>query len=236
MTPTITFIKNHWQMILIITLIYTLWQTDIIQPIRVLIVFLHELSHAIATVVTGGEVVEFAVWANESGHVMSRGGNRFITLTAGYLGSLLFGVLFFLVAVRTTWDRALLGLFGATMIFVALFYIRHSYPFFFAIITGGLMIAIAWFLSNQYSDLILRIVGLTSIIYVPYDIFSDTIRWSRIRSDARMLAEEFGGTTVMWGGLWLVVSLIVIGLCLRFGLPSSTNITFKKAVSEKTIN
>ena len=35
MTPTITFIKNHWQMILIVTLIYTLWQTDFVQPIRV---------------------------------------------------------------------------------------------------------------------------------------------------------------------------------------------------------
>jgi hypothetical protein len=64
------------------------------------------------------------------------------------------------------------------------------------------------------------------MIYVPFDIFSDTIARSGIRSDAYMLAERFGGATVMWGGLWLVISLAVIGACLRYGLGERSNIGF----------
>ncbi|WP_272874415.1 hypothetical protein [Pseudaestuariivita rosea] len=39
-----------------------------------------------------------------------------------------------------------------------------------------------------------------------------------------MMAQTFGGTTMMWGVLWLIISLIVIGLCLRNSLRSPSNI------------
>ena len=55
---------------------------------------------------------------------------------------------------------------------------------------------------------------MTNLIYVPYDIYSDTIERSELRSDAFMLAEEFGGTTWLWGGLWLAVSLILVAITL----------------------
>ena len=86
------------------------------------------------------------------------------------------------------------------------------------------MLAIARFLPRDYSDLILRVIGLASMIYVPYDIFSDTIQRSYLQSDARMLAEEFGGPTMMWGALWIVLSLCVLALCLRYGLGADSNI------------
>jgi hypothetical protein len=66
------------------------------------------------------------------------------------------------------------------------------------------------------------------MIYVPYDIFSDTILRSNLRSDARMLAEEFGGATVIWGGIWLVISIAVIAVSLWRGLGPASNITFRK--------
>ena len=74
------------------------------------------------------------------------------------------------------------------------------------------------------SDLVLRILGLASMFYVPQDIFSDTIARSHLPSDARILAEEFGGPTVLWGGAWLLISLAVIALTLRFGLGQTSNL------------
>ncbi|MEL6840809.1 MAG: M50 family metallopeptidase, partial [Pseudomonadota bacterium] len=106
--------------------------------------------------------------------------------------------------------------------------IRDLFALFFTIGTGVAMLVMARFLGHAANDLALRVMGLSSMIYVPYDIFSDTIARSNLRSDARMLAEEFGGTTMMWGGLWLVLSLIVIGWCLRYGLGTSSNIRFRK--------
>lgn len=83
----------------------------------------------------------------------------------------------------------------------------------------------ARFLEHSANDMALRVIGLSSLIYVPYDIFDDTIARSTQRSDAYMLAEAFGGTTMIWGGVWLVASVVVILWCLRSILGQSSNIT-----------
>ena len=48
-----------------------------------------------------------------------------------------------------------------------------------------------------------------------------------------MLSEQFGGPTMFWGGLWLVLSLTVIALCLRYGIGQSSNLTFGEASQEQ---
>ena len=197
-------------------------------PLKILVVFLHELSHAVATLLTGGEVLDFHIASNQSGHVLARGGNRFLVLTAGYLGSLLIGTVLLIAALRTDADRWITGGLGLLMLLVAALYIRTGFALSFTIATGAGMLVIAYRFGHGVNDLLLRLIGLSSMIYVPYDIFSDTIRHSKMRSDARMLADEFGGTAAIWGGLWLIVSLIVIGLCLRYGLGRASNIPLRR--------
>lgn len=217
-------LRGHWQLIALTTLLFALWQTPVVAPLKILIVYLHELSHAIAVLVTGGSVESLTVDANQGGLVISRGGNRFLSLSAGYLGSLIIGGLLFVAAVRTRADRAFLGILGGVMLLTTLLYSREVFAVGFGLAAGAAMLAIARFLPRDYSDLILRVIGLASMIYVPYDIFSDTIQRSYLQSDARMLAEEFGGATMMWGALWIVLSLGVLALCLRYGLGADSNI------------
>ncbi len=207
--------------------VFACWQTAAIVPLKILIVFFHEASHAIATLLTGGEVVSLSVSADQGGLVLSRGGSRFWTLTAGYLGSLLIGVTLLIAATKTTWDRQVMALTGIITLVIAGFYVREVFALGFTIGTGVAMIAAAAMLNHSINDMILRVIGLTSMIYVPYDIFSDTIARSNLRSDARILAEEFGGTTVMWGGLWLVISLIIIWWSIRRILGRSSNLTLR---------
>jgi len=66
------------------------------------------------------------------------------------------------------------------------------------------------------------------MIYAPLDIFDDTIRRAHLRSDARILAEQVGGSTMLWGGLWLLISVAVIAITLRYGLPQNSNITLPR--------
>lgn len=225
------WIKGHWQLIAITTLVFALWQTPVMVPLKILVVLLHELSHALTNIITGGEVVSLTISPQQGGLVMARGGSRFLTLTSGYLGSLLIGVALLLLALRTDLDRFVMALIGVALLLVAALYVRELFALAFTIGTGLAMLATARFLSHQINDLILRVVGLTSMIYVPYDIFSDTISRSYMRSDARMLAEEFGGTTMIWGGLWLMISLVVIVWCVRRGLGPSSNITWRDATT-----
>lgn len=217
-------LRGHWQLLVLVGLVFALWQTPVIVPLKLLVVFLHELSHAATTILTGGDVISLSVSAEQGGAVWSRGGSRFLILSAGYLGSLLIGVALLFVAVKTHADRTVMAGFGALMLLVAVLYVRESFALMFCVGTGVAMIAMARFLPRDVNDLVLRVIGLTSMIYVPYDIFSDTIARSGLQSDARMLAEEFGGATVMWGGIWLVISVVVIVVALRKGLGAASNI------------
>ncbi|MEQ6247797.1 M50 family metallopeptidase [Sulfitobacter sp. HNIBRBA3233] len=211
-------LRYHLPLFAILAVIFALWQTPAVLPVKVLIVFLHELSHAIAAWLTGGSVLEISVNPAEGGFTVTRGGNAVAILTAGYLGSLLIGVGLLVVALRSDADRLVLGIFGAVTLFVTLFYVREPFAALFCGASGLVLLAIAVFAGHRSSDLVLRIIGLSSVIYVPYDIFDDTIARSALPSDARVLSETFGGPTVVWGGLWLALSLAVIAWSLRHAL------------------
>ena len=216
--------RGHWQLLCLVAAIFALWSTPLVTPLKILVVYFHELSHALAALLTGGSVERINVSPAQGGFAEIRGGNRFATLTAGYLGSLLLGVVLLLLALRSRWDRVVMGLLGAVTLLVTALYMRDLYTIGFGIVTGGLMLATAWWLPRALNDLVLRVIGVTSMIYVPYDIFDDTIRRSGLRSDARLLAEEIGGTTVIWGGIWLVVAMVVIVASFRWGLGPDSNI------------
>lgn len=210
--------KQLISLLIVLTGIFFFWDNILLYPLKVLVVFFHESSHALMTIFTGGEVKELAVTARQGGHVISRGGNRFLTLTAGYLGSLLWGTLIYIVAARTRIDKLAMFILGTVIIGIAVIFVSNRFGLGFSLLTGFVMVVLGIKSNEKINDFILRVIGLTSMIYVPLDIYSDTIARSHLRSDARMLAEEFGGTTVMWGGLWILLSLIIIIFTLKWGM------------------
>ncbi|MFT6121445.1 MAG: hypothetical protein ACJAXK_003409 [Yoonia sp.] len=115
-----------------------------------------------------------------------------------------------------------MALCGIVILVIPGLYFRELFTLSFAIGTGVLMLLAARFLGHTANDLFLRVISLTSMVDMPFGVFSDTIARENLHSDARMLAEEFGGTTQMWGALWLLISIAVIVCC--FGLDRSTNL------------
>lgn len=202
----------------IVTAIFIFWSYPVLYPLKLLVVFFHESSHALITVLTGGEVLELMLDAQQGGHVISVGGNRFLTLSSGYLGSLVWGIVIYLLAVRTRFDKPLMGALGASIIGMAFFFSSESFAMTFSIIVGVVMMASAYFVPMKINDMILRVIGLTSMLYAPLDIYSDTIQRSHLRSDAFMLAEEIGGSTMLWGGIWISISVVLLALTLYVSL------------------
>ena len=84
----VNFFKGHWQLMSMTAVIFLLWDYSVMIPLKIFVVFLHEASHAFATLLTGGEVLELSLSPRQGGHVLSRGGNLFLLVSAGYLGSL----------------------------------------------------------------------------------------------------------------------------------------------------
>jgi hypothetical protein len=210
--------KQLIYLILLLVLILICWQYPILYPLKLLVVFFHESSHALATLLTGGTVSELVINHQQGGHVISRGGNQFIIISAGYLGSLLWGVAIYAASVKSHYDRAIMAVLGISVILITVLLSRSLFSWLFGLLSGAAMLLIAKYLSDEYNDFALRLIGLTSMMYAPLDIYSDTISRSDLESDAYFLAEEVGGTSLLWGSVWILISVIVIFYCLKWTL------------------
>jgi len=191
-----------------------LWQTAWILPLKTLVVFFHEVSHLLTALVTGGDVLEMRIVPQQGGSVLSRGGMPFLILMAGYLGSLLFGVVLFEFADATQLDRWVVGALGLLLAVLTVLYMKGWYGWGFGLGSALTLMLFAGLLGHAANDVLLRVVGLMSMMYVPLDIWSDTLARPGLMSDARMLAIAYGGTAQLWGALWLLVSALVIGFTL----------------------
>ena len=120
-----------------------LWDTFVVYPFRLFVVFLHEISHGLAAVVTGGSVVSIGLSFDEGGVCVTRGGWPFLILNAGYLGSLLWGALFLLLGGRRTRARAAIAVVGAFTLAVTLVYVRTLFGFFYGLLTAFLLLTVA---------------------------------------------------------------------------------------------
>lgn len=66
---------------------------DVLWPFKMLVIAFHESGHALCAMLTGGKVESVSLSPDQGGKTTFRGGKKFITLPAGYLGSSLIGAL-----------------------------------------------------------------------------------------------------------------------------------------------
>lgn len=202
--------KELGGLLALMLVVVVLWNTALLYPLRILVVFFHELSHGLAAVATGGSIVRMSLVMEEGGLCVTMGGSRFLITSAGYLGSLVCGGTILVLAARTKHDRHVLGSLGGLMVLVALFYVRPvlSFGFGYCLVSSAAMIAIAVYLSPAVSDYLLKVIGLTSCLYAIFDIKSDVLDRPECRSDAWHLAQYTGLPTWFWGILWIAIAAL----------------------------
>ena len=202
------FFKRYIAILLVFIGIVLLWNTNVIYPLKIFVVFMHEVSHGLAAIATGGSIVEIQINPQQGGYARTLGGSRFWTLTAGYLGSLLCGGIILLLAARTHFDKTVSVLTGIGMVAISIGFGSDMFTYLFGIGFGVILIVFGLFLPEVVNDWLLRIIGLTSCLYAILDIKSDVLDRSNLKSDARMLAEETGIlSTEGWGLLWIVIAI-----------------------------
>ena len=197
--------------------VWFLWDTPFVYPVKLFVVLLHEISHGLATLATGGRILAIEVTPLEGGLCRCPGGNAFLSLSAGYLGSLLWGGLMIWGAERfptlSSWFSAVLALTvgGMTLLFA-----QQSFAVAFGLAFAAALLAVAWRASAGVNRVLLTALGLTSCLYAVLDIKSDILDRPELRSDARMLAELTGVPTLVWGGLWIGIALLFCVVLFRW--------------------
>ncbi len=208
--------------LLLALLVYLFWSTIFVWPLRLFVVLLHEVSHGLAAVLTGGRIVSIELSPAEGGLCTTAGGWPFVISSAGYLGSALFGALFLVLGVRgkPRTHRTITALLGAALLALTLVYVRSAFGFAYGLVAGALLLAVARWLPEGASSFVLRLLGVTSLLYAPWDIASDLILRSVPASDASALARMTGIPALAWGVLWLAASLLIAGRAVRLGVRS----------------
>ena len=195
--------------------LWLLWNTPVVYPLKIFVVLLHEVSHAIAVVASGGAVTGITLDPYQGGATHFVGGSAFLALNAGYLGSLLWGALLFTAAqsgrVRSDWVN---GAIGGIVIALTIFFVRGWFGIVFGIVFGLAMVIVSREASRTLNRRLLWVLGLTSALYAILDIKSDVLDRPDLRSDAAVLGEMLGVPTLVVGFVWIAIALAFSGWLL----------------------
>jgi hypothetical protein len=196
--------------------LWFLWNTFFVYPLKIFVVLLHEISHGAMAVATGGTIQRIIVTANQGGVCECPGGSPFLTLSSGYLGSLLWGAAILWAARgRGKTPQIASAVIGVIVIGVTLMNVGNWFGLLFGVTFGIAMIMAGRQLPAEGNAALLTVLGLTSCLYAILDIKSDVIDRPGIMSDARMLEDYTGIPTLFWGILWIAIALAVSGWLFR---------------------
>ena len=199
-----------------------LWNTIFLYPLKLMVVLMHETGHALAALLTGGSVLRVEVNALQGGVTYTSGGNRFIILSAGYLGSCFIGASILWSASHKTMSKYIAELFGCIIILITIFWVRDLFTFIFAVSMGSFCMLLGWKVKGPWEKLFMQFLGTVCCLYAVIDIFEDILVRSFVKnpdgygkSDAEALAELTMIPSIVWGAIWIVIAIAVFFLTIK---------------------
>lgn len=210
-----------------------------VYPIRLFVTFVHESSHAIMALITGGSVASLTIASDGSGVVYSAPSSMLgllLTSTAGYLGTTAFGVLLLYLIRKNVSSHKVLFSMGAllgviTIVFGVVFpvfnFLSLRVPFSSIAFTvaAGLVLAVGLMALALYSSprianfavgflavqcLLNALTDLKTLFFINAPLIGDNIS-----SDAGNMATATGIPAIVWTVIWIVASLGFIYLGFR---------------------
>ena len=216
-----------WQCFLMTTVFY-LWSSPIIQPVKVMVVLFHEMSHGLTAIATGGKVLNILITPDEGGSCETEGGIPALIVSAGYLGSMFFGGLLLYLS-RFRGCLPVVYTFLTLTVSTAIFTVLHEpYPRTFATGLAATFIFLGLLAPPFLGSFFLRVLGTVSCLYSIFDIYWDVLATrpagEPIENDAVAFASITGVDPQLVGGLWLVLSVIyfiaIVKIIVRQGAPA----------------
>lgn len=209
-------------LLVLIVLVALLWNTLLVYPIKLFVVMLHEMSHGLMAIAFGGQIIEIQISQHIGGYclytISPTFWSEFMTASAGYLGSLFWGSMILVSAVKSEQDKYITLVIGLILIILS-YFVLQSGEFFGTAMTFGLglfmLIAFKYF-SVFFHDLWLKFLGITSCAYVILDIKGDLIDNSNIGSDADAIARLTGIPSVLVGITWMIIAILIMFVVLRY--------------------
>ncbi|MBD0372733.1 MAG: M50 family metallopeptidase [Pyrinomonadaceae bacterium] len=208
-------------------------------PFRIFVTFIHEGGHALAALLTGGSVLSLSVHTDASGLTMTtKGGllSQFIISSAGYVGAMTFGVLLLFLIRRAVAARLVLT--GSALFILLLTFVfglwkpmvnafdpnvqMSAIPF---TIAAGLVLSVGLLLLARYANarvasFFVSFLAVQCVLNAVLDLknlfFMSSPFGPEVHTDAINMANATGIPSMFWAILWIVVSLTLLSMAMRF--------------------
>lgn len=185
----------------------------ILYPFKLFVTYIHEASHGIAALVTGGRFLKLTMEWDTSGLAYTAGGWRILVISAGYLGSSIFGGLLFLVAFRKGWEKPILLGLGIFFLACTILFARN----FIALATGfifGITFLVLIKYSNKLVTIFIGFLAIQNCFYAFIDLlnlFNLSVS-TNINTDAVSMSQEITKGLLpapFFVLVWLIMSIII---------------------------
>lgn len=212
----------------------------LVYPIRLFVTFIHESSHAIVAVLTGGAVQSLTIAADGSGLTYTAGNGllgALLTSSAGYLGTTFFGILLLYLMRRNVSSHKVLFCLGGfvglvTLIFgvicpaLNLFSLNVGFSSLaFTIAVGTLLAvglcALALYGSTRVANWTVAFLAIQCLLNAISDLktvlfINSPLAGSDIQNDAGNMAAATGIPGFLWVFVWIAIAVFMIVVGLRF--------------------
>ncbi|RTR33220.1 M50 family metallopeptidase [Shewanella atlantica] len=195
-------------------------------PFKWLESYFHELSHGLATLLTGGIVSHIQLFPNGAGLCFSQGGWPVVIGFSGYFGAALWGYLIFILA---TWPRGIrmsFAMLGSAVIVTALLWGRDLLTISILACLAVLFLLPLKLSRNRFLGSGLRVMALMIMLNA---LASPTVLLGlNGKGDAAMLATQTWIPGWIWVMAWLAISAVMIFLCWRRVDSAAKNSVIKR--------
>lgn len=208
----------------------------LVYPLQLFATFVHEGSHVLATLMTGGSVQSLTVSPDTSGVVWSLTNSwlsQLIISSAGYLGTTLFGILL-LVWFRYSYSsrNALYFSSGFVALMTVVFGLLAPlwnvfslkvgvFDIVFTVVSGavlaGALFAVARYAALKWVDFALAFLAVQCLLNSIFSLKTLFLisATTDSHSDAVNMAQATGIPAVAWVLIWIVGSVVMISIGLR---------------------
>ncbi|KAL3748794.1 hypothetical protein ACJRO7_009950 [Eucalyptus globulus] len=211
---------HHEQVVFLITIsvctvvILALWRTVLLKPFKLVTVFLHEASHAIACKLTCGHVEGIQVHVDEGGSTQTRGGIYWFILPAGWHTT---NMLFILASTNLLTARIAAGCLLVALVIVL--FVAKNWTLRGLCIGFIVFLGVVWLLQETTKFCpFFKPAGVMNSLFSVYDFFDnspdiyDDLISRRIHTgDAEKFAEV---SLLQWG----LISLLFLSGAMYPGL------------------
>lgn len=220
-----------------VVIVYALWNIEALNiltyPLRLFVTYVHEISHSLMAIITGGRVIGFTISPDGSGLATTAGGIRALILPAGYLGAAFFGSLLFYLSNSVRKPRFLAVLMGILLLVFTLLYSRPNQDgalsaLVIGLLFGAALCLIGWKLPTQINQLILNVLSIVLALNAVLDLLALIRSTSAVivsgngivRNDAAAFSAEITPIIppVFWAVIWAILAAAMLAAAVYFSI------------------